>query len=469
MQNTKLKKFLTGALYILPMVFFVVCYFLLTATEEDIAQGAGTTPDVWGDLLAAFKNNARLADMYAWAVISFFDYQYSFGVDTIFRLIDVAAAMGMLVLLTSVVLGRKVEWRMKDALIFAGIFLMIFLTPFGYTLYRGFSMIHNYLIITLALLGFTLPFLWKLRGKEIPKLYRKWWIAVPMGLVFGLSANFPPLAFLATYVIVKLWQWWRIRKNSQDYAKLKLETWEWLMIGGMLVSMVIGYTLGPGVSGYAQDSVYTVSYDYLALGEIVRDFSGSTMRILKHLVVNFGRTLAPVMIILAIGYVLAWVRKKMRKEKLNFLPNGDGEKNTLLVILIFCLFCTLAGTQITMPIRLCLPAYLGLTVVAWILLRNWWGKPSKRELLAAGGIMAILMMIVIGVRGFLAWDFHERVGVILQEVKDSEADEICIDLTRATQRWQTPFNIFQQEETFVPRRTTARELYGKEVVYCQSQ
>ncbi len=467
MKNGTLKKFLTGALYVLPVVFFVVCYFLITATEEDIAQGAGTTPDVLGDLLAAFRNNARLADMYAWAVINFFDYQYSFGIDTVFRLIDVVGAMGVLVLSTSVVLGRKPKWQLKDAVILAGIFLMIFLTPFGYTLYRGFSMIHNYLIIALALLGFALPFLWKLRGKEVPRLYKKWWIAIPMGLVFGLSANFPPLAFLATYCVMKIWQWRQLRKRNEDLGQLKPETWEWLMIGGMLTSMLIGYTLGPGVSGYAQDSVYTISYDYLAFGEIWQNFGGSALRIVKHLAVNFGRTLAPAAIILTMGLGVAWGQKKMAGKRLEVLPGDHRERRMMAAILIFCLFCTLAGTQITMPIRLCLPAYLGLTVVVWILFREWWKDLSGRSIAVTGGIMVVLMIVVIGVRGFFAWDFHERVGEILQEVKNAEADEVCIDLSRATQRWQTPFSIFQQEETFVPRRTTARELYGKAVRYCE--
>ncbi len=462
------RKLLTALLYGLPVIFFAVCYFLITTTEEDIAQGANTPPDVWYDLLAAFRNNARLSDMYAWAVINFFDYQYSFGVDTIFRLIDLAAALGLLALLVSLVLGRRPRWNLKDATIFAGSFLLIFLTPFGYTLYRGFSMIHNYLIIALALLGFSLPFLRKLSGKAIPTGYRKWYLAIPMGLVFGLSANFPPLAFLASYLLVKFIEWWKIRKQKSKWHKILPESWEWLMVGSMIYSMLIGYILGPGVSGYASDPVYTVSYDYVAVADIVTSLGGSVIRLVKHVIVNFGRTFVPALLFLALSWTIAWVYSKKTKMKLEFLPQEVGTRNLLMAILTFCGFCTLAGTQIIMPIRLCLPAYLGLVVVLLVLGVNWWKqlRPSQNALEFMGVGFAILIIVLISVRSFLAWDFHERVGDVLQTIEKSDESSLCINLDEATQRRKTPFNIMQQEETFVERRTTEQIIYGKRVTYC---
>ena len=76
--SQSLKKLLTSALYILPVIFFMLCMFLLTATEEDVAQGAGTSPNIWHDVVESFEDNGRIADMYARSVIDFFDYQYYF-------------------------------------------------------------------------------------------------------------------------------------------------------------------------------------------------------------------------------------------------------------------------------------------------------------------------------------------------------------------------------------------------------
>lgn len=462
----KLKKVAIWLLYLLPVVFFGICYFLLTATEEDIAQGAGTTPEVWKDLVAGFRYNARIADMYAWAVINFFDYQYSFGIDTIFRLIDVLAVTGLLMLLTSVILGHRPRLKLKDALVFMGCFLMLVWTPYGYTLYRGFSMIHNYLIIALAMVGFCLPFIRKVSGGAIPKFYRKWWVAIPMGLVFGMSANFPPLAFLATYIVVKAWQYWRIKKRGGKYAEMRPEIWEWLMIGGMLASMLIGYVFGPGLSNYASDPMYVTVYDYVKFGDIFQNFGGSAVRILKHVVTNFARTLAPVAAVLLGGLVLALVRAKRMGKKLTILPEDKGQRNLLAILAVFSGFAVLAGSQIIMPVRLCLPAYLALMVATIILLRFWFSGLGSRGLWVATVPMALLAVVAIAIRTVFAWDFHERVGEALRMIRDAEEDTVCVNQEELQQRPKMPFGMFQQEETFVLRQENNYIIYGKSVGYC---
>lgn len=465
MMSSKLRRVATGILYLLPVIFFAVCYFLITTTEEDIIQGAGTTPDVWNDLVAAFRNNARLSDMYAWAVINFFDYQYSFGVDTIFRLLDVAAAVGVVLLIASVILGHRPRWNLKDVMVYLGSFLLIVLTPYGYTFYRGFSMAHNYLIIALAMLGFGLPFVRKLSGTKIPRLYRKWWVAVPMGLVFGLSANFPPLAFLATYVLVKAWQWWKVRKQEGAWRKILPEAWEWMMIGGMLASLAIGYILGPGVSGYASDPMYATTYDYVTLSSVFQDFGGATVRIFRHMAMNFGRTLAPVVAVLAGGWILAWMRARLSKKNLRFLPEDTGTRRILASLLIFSGFVVLAGSQIIMPIRLCMPAYLALIIVVVILVRGWWGDLGERWRLAGCGMMTGLALVAIVLRAGFAWSYHEQVRGVFDTIEHAEGDTVLVDFDSVQQRPKMPLGMFQQEETFVRRQETTYEIYGKKIVY----
>ncbi len=463
------QKIVIWLLYLLPIVFFAICYFLITATEEDIAQGAGTTPDVWKDFVAGFWYNARIADMYAWAVINFFDYQYSFGIDTIFRLIDVIAVAGVLILLTSVILGRRPRRNLKDALVFMGCFLMLVLTPYGYTFYRGFSMIHNYLIIALALLGFSLPFIRKLSGGKIPRLYRMWWVALPMGLVFGMSANFPPLAFLATYLVVKVWQSWKTKKRGDKLTGVRPEAWEIWMIGGMLTSMVIGYVFGPGLSNYASDPMYVTVYDYVRFGDIFQNFGGSMVRILKHLVANFGRTWAPILVVLLSGLVGALVRARRLGRKLEIWPKNEGTKRLLAVLTVFSIFSVLAGSQIIMPVRLCLPAYLALMVVVIILLMTWWQGVGRIGSNLTAGVMITAAVAVIVIRAAFAWDFHERIGEALVMIRDAEEETVCVNQEELQQRPKMPFGMLQQEETFVLRRENKYIIYGKNVIYCSRQ
>ena len=275
-----MKKFLTCLLYGLPVIFFGVCYFLMTVWGEDIIQGAGTAPDVWNDIVGAFRHNSRLSDMYAWTVINFFDFQYSFGVDTIFRLIDVAIATWIIYLLASLILGRWPRLQLKDSLVFALSFLVILVTPHGYTLYRGFSVIHNYLIIGLATVAFGLPFVRSLAGQKVSKMYQKWWFALIIGLIFGMSSNITPIAFLICFVLVKLWQMWRTKSGGKAW---RLPAWQWWMLAGMIITVAVAYIFGAGVSTYANNPVYTETYDYLAFSEIFANFGGSLVRVVKHI------------------------------------------------------------------------------------------------------------------------------------------------------------------------------------------
>ena len=92
--------------------------------------------------------------MYAWPVINFFDYTYKFGVDTIFRLLDVVTAFAIFFLITTIALGRRPRWNVQDALLFGISFLAVFLSDYSRSLVSSFSHIHNYLPTTLLPLLF---------------------------------------------------------------------------------------------------------------------------------------------------------------------------------------------------------------------------------------------------------------------------------------------------------------------------
>ena len=142
-------KILASLLYSLPIIFFLVSYFLITTSGEDIFQGAnnfrtGLALNPLGDAINAFNFNSRITDMYAWPVIDYFDYQFAFGPDIIFRLIDVIIASAVFYFATYIILSRKPKLIIKDALIFCAIFSVFIVTPIGRVFYLEFSMIHNY-------------------------------------------------------------------------------------------------------------------------------------------------------------------------------------------------------------------------------------------------------------------------------------------------------------------------------------
>lgn len=375
MKRGVMRKILAGLLFGLTAVFFVVSYFAITTSGEDVYQGAGTEPAVLEDMGAAFQHNARIPDMYAWAVINFFDYQYSFGVDTVFRLVDVALGVGMLYLMTYVALGRKVRLELKDAVIWALGFLMIFLTPHGRVLYAGFSAIHNYLLIVMIALGFGLWYLKRMRGEE---MRWRWWQAGLMllaGVVFGLSSNLTPVAFLITFVGALVIRMVREKKIGEVLKRLRV--WGILGVVGILIGMAVAYIGGPGVSGYI-DGGYATEYDYVSLGEVMRQPMESAVELTKHAVSNGVRVVAPMVVVLVVFAGMRVMRKWpwKKQDRLVWWPVEEKERRVLMVLVGFVVVHILVATQLSAPLRILLPAYVAGVMAVLLLVREWtrgWG------------------------------------------------------------------------------------------------
>ena len=193
--KTKKQIFFSVILYALPILFFIISYFLLTTSGEDIWQGAGrfrtsATLNPFQDAVNAFNFNSRITDMYAWAVIDFFDYQFSFGPDIIFRILYVLMASATFYLATYIILGRKPKLLIKDALVFCATFSLFIFTPFGRPFYHEFSMIHNYVPLALSTLLFSIPYLNLIRNQAPQKHLTLLTIGMLfLGLYFGIQTQ----------------------------------------------------------------------------------------------------------------------------------------------------------------------------------------------------------------------------------------------------------------------------------------
>lgn len=439
-----MKRFFTYLLYGLPVIFFVVCYFLMTVWGEDIIQGAGTAPDIWNDITGAFRHNSRLSDMYAWTVINFFDFQYSFGADTIFRLIDIVMATGIIYLLTSLILGHWPKLKLKDSLIFAFCFLAIFVTPHGYTLYRGFSVIHNYLIIGLSAVAFGLPFLRSFSGQAVPKIYQKWWFALLIGLVFGMSSNITPVAFLISFVLIKLWQAFKGKTWKQAW---RLPVWQVWMLVGMMITLVIAYIFGAGVSTYANNPVYTETYDYLAFSEIWA---------------NFGYSFGLIGVAAVVMGGMAWIIGKIRGVRFRILPENLMEQKVIAACVIFAVVYLLCGSQIMMPVRLALPAYLALVIILGVLVYDWWIKTGLVENMALGVLMSVIMLAMVIIKGDFALEYRAQTAEVLTAIEGAPGEVVYISLEIAKPK-KLPFISLGQDETFAEWALPYMTVYGKEV------
>ena len=454
-RGSKLSIILSLILYAIPLIFFIICYFLIITSGEDIYQGANATPDIIGDSIAAFNYNARLSDMYAWSVINFFDYQYSFGIDTIFRLLDVAMGMGIIYLMTYFTLGRKLKLQISDATWFLFCFVMIFLTPHGRTLYAGFSVIHNYLIITLSTLTFLLPFIQLARNQATRN--RAWFTLcmLAVGFVFGFSSNLTPIAFLITYAIA--------RTCSVVKYRSKINKWEIAGIIGTLIGISIQYLLGPGVTSYINGD-YSTTYDYISVEKM---FSGPLVSIAslgKHVIINYGRVLLPLLLVFTVCFAVYFVARKLSKQRLAIRPTNKQDNAVLSIGILFVIIHTAIASQIEFPLRIIIPAYtVGIACLA-IILRNMLNQLDKHFKTTFTCAVLLASLAIVATRLVLAISYRQKSQTTLDYIKDYPQQMLCIPKESITS--PTIPLIYLGQEPILADWAMPETIYGKTITFC---
>ena len=452
------KKLLLATAYAVPVAFLIISYFLITVSGEDLYQGAGTHMGAWSDAVRIFSVNGRLSDVYAWSAIKFFDYQFNFGWDTIFRVIDLAMGCGILYLMTRLALGRKPRLRLSDVLLWNAAAIMLFATPFGRVLYVGFSQIHNYAIILLLPLLFLWPFYRRMRGG---KRAWDWLLAIVMlivGVAFGASSNLVPLATLGSLVILAIWD--KIRRRKIDWRKW-LQTWRVTGLIGAVIGICLSFFVGGGVGNYTQGG-YAESYDYVPFGEVFSNLG----RIWSHEVVNFGRLLMPIVVVLAallIFYVILRVAGVADRAKLTWRA-----RRVICFATIFAIVYTLTMSQIKYPYRLASPAYVAAVIVVLTVFATVLRSMREAKWLS----WAIVTIPILGVSGALmivhgVWqtNYRREMTAVLSEIHEVSAESQCV----ARERIQTktsPSGYLTQEDMLTDWAMPVK-IYDKTVSFCE--
>lgn len=451
----KKTKIIALLLYSLPIIFFMVSYFAITTSGEDIFQGAGNYRngvelDVARDAEEAFRHNGRLPDVYAWTVIDFFDYQFRFGPDVVFRLLDVVMATGIFYAISSVVLGRRPKMIIRDALIFDAAFVMIMLTQHGRVFYSGFSAIHNYMVAIFIMAVFCAPYLMALRGR---KMKTRWWMMITMlilGVIFGMSAAIPPIAFVVVGVVAMANEW---RKNK------KIVGWKICGMAGVLIGLFVSNVLGPSLDFYTSNGVYVTTYDYLAVGDLLTSPLAGMIKVLEHLVMNFGRVVIPIMIFGGLIVVLVKDARKIFGRKY-WRDMNVGRRRTIMACGGFGIMCVLGAFQVNAPLRVLLPAY-----VAGILVVLLMFEPCVIKARILGWVIVIMAGGVVMTRLILAANYHMRMAMVLEEIKSTDDIEICIDADKIKDV-NLPVMYLGQEDMLADW-AMPEVVYGKTVKYCE--
>ena len=455
-KNTKKNQILSVLIYCLPIIFFIISYFLITTSCEDIYQGAGRLSNGFelnaiNDMKAAFNHSGRIPDMYAWSVIDLFDYQFKFGIDTIFRIIDVIAITGVLLLTTYIILGRKPKLQIKDSLIFCSVFVAIIFSMFGRRLYTEFSMIHNYVFLVLVTLIFSIPYLKLLFKKEIKDKHHLLTILwLPTGIIFGMSTTITPLAFLLTAIIYLI-----IKR-----PKLKnLPAWFYTGLIGLIIGFCISFFGGQGMNDYTSGANAIKVFDYISLSDFFQNPIATLPRLFFHAVYNFGILLLPLIIIA----IIAMIFSKTFRQVFNKHPLKSLSPNTKTLLLTFSIFIfihTIATIQIKTQPRILIPAY----IAGVIMIFKIFASHIKSRLLNVG-VITLAIVAIIAHTVFLSI-YHVQAGKILNEIKNSPSNSICIEPSRVIAARAPIINLSQ--EYMIVDWGYPEPIYGKDVTLCQT-
>ena len=399
-------------LYALPIIFSLLTVFLITTSGEDNFQGAGRLSNgaeinVIQDAQNAFNYNSRLTDVYAWSVIDFYDNQFQFGPDIIFRLIDVVMITAVFYLATYLILDRKPKLELKDASIFCATFILFIVTPFGRAFYHEFSMLHNYAPLALITLLFSIPYLNLATKHPRPKHPIPFAILMLLaGIIFGMSATITPLAFLATVIIYII-----VRRKSL----VKPPLWFYSGLLGTITGFLICWLAGSGINHYT-DPVAAATFDYLPLEEIFT----SIPRLLWHEVHNFAYVLAPLTAIFVFSLFFTKNLKTLfSKRHLTHL--SPATINLIIIFTSFIIIHILGASLIKSPPRLLIPAYLaGIIIIS----RLFTPHLIFNKLLVT--IITLATIATVVTHGILLSKYHSEMSEVLNYIKTSPETTFCI-------------------------------------------
>lgn len=295
--------------YLLIPIFFVVLYFFMTETYEDIMQHNSninqTVPEIVDGI---YHYIPRIGEFYQRIATHYMTEQVSFGADMIFRLITAAFASGMVFLSAVFILGRKLKLQYKDMIISLAVLLAYMISAFSEAFTYRFSYANNYVLGILLILGVLVAFRLGFKGDKWYKVLG----ALLLGFVFGISSEVAPVAFLclvALWCVVKIFKKEFIWKNI--FGKYRFQTFVVIGIIAGLVFFYLGAGLGKRTSG-----AYAEIYDYVSPMDLLITTRATISKIWQHFWYNIRYIFfaVPLMVI----YVVMELKVFKRENKYLF-------------------------------------------------------------------------------------------------------------------------------------------------------
>lgn len=309
-RERKTTKIICMACYIIVPVFFCILYLLMTTSYEDVLHHNWHAQSNTGNILAyVYHYLPRLGEFYQNLIMRFMDAQTTFGLGTIFRLLDVAICTALIYLLTVFTLKRRPRLAYHDALIYLEFFILFMIFETSEIFMYRFSYVHNYIPALLVAIGFLLPYRLKLHTAKPLALVGM----ILLGFLLGISNEVTPIAIVIILVALGIIHKVTARLTIKQFVKKYR-----LQLAG-LIGVFLGFLffyLGAGVEGRTSGT-YGEVYEYLHLTELFQHPSYFIATFIDHFWYNL-RYLTFALMLLLLLIFSAFIRHKQSKP--NQLP-----------------------------------------------------------------------------------------------------------------------------------------------------
>ena len=296
-------------------LFFVVLYWLMTMTGEDISQYEASAPQSSMATLAnTYRYLPRVGELYHSIIIKYYEPFARLDLRLIPRFIDVLLAISLLYVLAWYSLLRRPGLDLRSALTFGIIFVSMILTRANAMYLSRFSYLHNYVLGYLITAIFCIPFIKScLTTTENKPTGTKLGLFV-LGILTGYSTEVSPviILFLLTLVVAVRYK----------YTKA-VQPWMLAGLSGLLVGITAFYATG-GLNTRIHGP-YASAYEYAFSspnGDL--EFRALIHLLFKHLLFN-ARYLWPGFCVYAIACVIYFMLCKKAHtgiEKAHWLSRG---------------------------------------------------------------------------------------------------------------------------------------------------
>lgn len=249
------EKWLCIISYAIVPIFFLILYFLMTETYEDLYQYNVHAEAPLSEIVNNIYNYLpRIGEFYQRIAVHFMTPQVTFGPDMVFRTLNALMVTGVIYFTTMFVLGRRPRLRCSDALIYLGIMLLAMGSMLSDVFTYRFSYVNNYGLGILITIWFMLLF--RLPLNEY-RWVNKWYgivLVTFLGFLFGITTEIAPVAVL---ILILCWTIAKLLRKEYKWrdlwVKYKVQLFAVIGVFLGLLFFYMGAGLGSRVGGmYAQ-------------------------------------------------------------------------------------------------------------------------------------------------------------------------------------------------------------------------